>query len=136
MKSVRRLVATRPTRVEELHRKKPEHEAADVREEGDPAAGFRLHERVAARDELEDEPDAEIDESRNLEEEEGQHPREDAPARKEQEVRAEHAGDRAARAQVRNLAVLRGAVAERDERLRRGRRKAGEKVKRKKADLP
>src|SRR6059058_1052525 len=63
---------------DEPNRQQPEREPADVREEGDPAAGLGMAHRVAAVDQLEEDPDAEeperLDLAKDEEEEQGQHP--------------------------------------------------------------
>ena len=76
----------------------PEHEPADVPPPRDPAAGAR-GERQGAAEELEHEPETEIEDRRDrddLEEEEDRQQRDDAGVRVHHDVGAEHAGDRAA----------------------------------------
>src|SRR5205814_5091995 len=95
-----------------------------MREERDAACSVRLDERETAMPSLKQEPDAEEDDGRNFveeeeksEEERGQH----RGAREEHEVRAEHAGDGPARADVRDARVLGLSELERHEGLQRGR---------------
>ena len=93
----------------------PNDEAADVREERDAAARRRRGDRERAVQRLQHDPEAEEEDRGHLAEDE-EEPEEDrrqhARAREQHEVRAEHAGDRAARADVRDARVLRGAEVE------------------------
>src|SRR5579864_3655555 len=96
-----------------------EGEAADVREERDPAAGLWLEEREAAVPDLEPDPDEQEPEGRDLPDEddpEGDE-RQHAGAWEEHEVRAENARDRAARSDVRDARPRTGGEVERDDRL-------------------
>src|SRR5439155_14428265 len=89
----------RPAFGHEEDRRRAEDEAADVGEEGRPTAGARLHERDRARPELERDPDAEEPDRRDLADQDDpeEDHREYAGAGEKHEVRAEDAGDRAAR---------------------------------------
>src|SRR5207245_11791618 len=98
---------TRPGRApdrDERHGCQAEQKAADGGEERDAAAGLRVQDLEAALPELEQEPDAEEPDRRDLpdEDEEEDERGEDARPRQEQQVGAEHAGDRTARADVRD----------------------------------
>src|SRR5688572_17329787 len=113
----------RPALLDELDEGEAEHEAPDVREEGDAAALLRVGERDAAVDQLEDEPDAEEQHRGHLaqdEEDDRQHLR----AREEQQVGAQHGRDGAARADVRDRRLRVAREAERDERLQGRRRES------------
>src|SRR5439155_17251995 len=81
-----------------------EEEAPDVREEGNAPAGLGLHDREAALPELEQEPEAEEEDRRQLlEEDEDEEDRgQDARIRQQDEIGPEHRGDRAARPDVRD----------------------------------
>src|SRR4029079_12031827 len=85
---------------EEPDRQKAEDEAADMGEERDAAALLGRYDRLRAEEELEQEPDPEEQKRGQFEEEKRNHPREDAPAREEHDVGAEHGRDRTARAAV------------------------------------
>src|SRR6266487_2931240 len=65
-----------------------EEEAADVREEGNASAGLGLHDREAALPELEHEPQAEKEDSRQLleEDEDEEDRRQGACVRQEDEI--------------------------------------------------
>src|SRR5439155_13007951 len=111
-----------------------EDEAADVREEGDAAAGLWVQQREPAVPELEGKPDAEEEEGRNLDEE-VEDDREHARSRQQKEVRAEHAGDGAARPEIRDRTVDGRGGRERDHRLERGRREPRDQVEDEEAQL-
>src|SRR5262249_8480950 len=99
----------------ELDAQQPEDEAADVCEEGDPASRLRVRERVVALPELEPCPEPEKDDRRHLDRDEEEQQREHPRSGQEQEVGAEHTGNGAAGADIRDARVqLRGPV-ERDE---------------------
>jgi hypothetical protein len=105
----------------------PEDEAADVREEGDAAAvRLRREEPEVRFDQLVEEPEAEVDVGRNLDEED-QRERLDTGVRVEDGERTEHRRNRAARPEIRNLGRGVRAEPERHRRLQhRGREATGE----------
>jgi hypothetical protein len=127
-------VGARPAGREQVHGEKPEGDPAQMREVRDPAARLRMDERVAADHELVEEVDPQEEHGRDLEEEEGDDEGRDAAVRVEEEVRAEHCGDRPARPEVGDLGFLRAAPAERDDGLRRRRGEAAEDVEEDEAD--
>ena len=49
-----------------VHRERPEDEPADVGEERHAAPGLGLHDRVAPRPQLEEEPESEVEKGRDL----------------------------------------------------------------------
>src|SRR5262245_4262242 len=95
-----------------------EHEAADVCEEGDaPAVRVRAEEAEVRLVELVQEPEAEEEPRRDPDREDDDQP-EHTRVRIEDEVRAEHRRDRAARAEVRDPGFFRGPGEQRHRRLR------------------
>src|SRR5262249_58205488 len=106
----------------------PEDKAADVGEEGDAAAvRGRTEEAEVGLDELVEEPGAEEEHGRQLCREDDDEPAH-GRVRIENEVGAEHGGDRAAGAQVRHAGLRRRAEEERYRGLRQGRGEATGKV--------
>ena len=90
----------------------PGDEPADVGEDRDPAGHVVDAERGQAVDDLQDEPQAEDEDRRHLdelEEEAQEDERQDPGAREQHEVRAEHRGDRPRRADQRDVEV--GSIA-------------------------
>src|SRR5215212_8776408 len=88
---------------EQLDREQPEREAADVGEVGDAAARPGRVEVEVAEEQLLHEPEPEDDQGRQLEDREEEHDEDDrdnAGAREQQEVAAQHARDRPGRADV------------------------------------
>src|SRR5919106_4399612 len=110
----------RTARDERSDREGAEDEPADVREERDPASALRLDEREAAEPELEEEPCHEEEHRGDLDEEQ-EDERHDTGERMEHEVRAQNAGDRTARADVRDRRILRRPEPQRDRGLGAGR---------------
>ena len=111
-----------------------EGEAADVREERDAARRCRGQAGVRV-DELVEEPAAEVDPGGDLDEED-EHERPDARGRVEDEEGAEHGGDRAAGAEIRNASGCRRAEEQGDRCLRHRRDEAAGDVEAEVAEVP